>query len=42
MEKMNLTVNRCLHFRDCQYWRVRPNDVIVLCRKRGFKTEMCK
>ena len=42
MEKMKLTVHRCLHFRDWQYWRVRPNGVIVLCRKRGFKTEVYK
>ena len=42
MKKMKLTVHRCLHFRDWQYWRVRPNGVIVLCRKRGFKTEIYK
>jgi hypothetical protein len=42
MKKMKLTVHRCLHFRDWQYWRVRPNGVIVLCRKRGFKTEVYK
>ncbi len=42
MEKMKLTVHRCLHFRDWQYWRVRPSGVIVLCKKRKFKTEVYK
>lgn len=42
MEKMKLTFNRCLHFRDWRYWRVRPNGVIVVCHMRSFKTENYK
>ena len=38
--KLKLTYYRCSHFRDWQYWRVRPNGVIVICRKRSFKTEL--